>query len=58
MVTYVRTACRCCGEEIDWTPVPRWAPRCDDCRRYCLRPRYNLFGKRNLCRKQLQEKYE
>ena len=52
MVTYVRTECRCCGEEIDWAPVPRWEPRCDDCRRYCLRSRYTLFGKRNLCRKE------
>ena len=52
MVTYVRTECRCCGEEIDWAPVPRWEPRCDACRRYCLRSRYTLFGKRNLCRKE------
>ena len=49
MVTYVRTPCRCCGETIDWAPYNGVAPRCDECRRDCYRPRGGGYGK--PCRK-------
>jgi len=51
MATLVHCKCQCCGEQIEWTPVPYSAPRCDDCRRYCLRPRHNVFGRPVPCRK-------
>ena len=51
MVTYIKATCRCCGEEIDWTPNKQMAPRCDECRRWCMKLGRNMFGTPIPCRK-------
>ena len=48
MVTYIKTTCQCCGEEIEWASA-QYAPRCDECRRTCMK--HNNYGEAYPCKK-------